>query len=192
MSKSLSKLSLNVVKEGSGPIVILSHALGCNLRMWDDVAPILKNDFTVVRYDHRNHGQSGFVSKKFSIDDLADDAAMLIEGLGNGPVFFVGLSLGGMVAQSLAARYPKLVRACVIANSSQHYEDSIKRMWSDRINKVREGGVSAISGAAIERWFTPEYLLSENESSKRKIIYIKRELDELDAHAYSLSCDAVA
>ena len=41
MTKSLNEFSLNIVKEGSGPIVILSHALGCNLKMWDDVKQIL-------------------------------------------------------------------------------------------------------------------------------------------------------
>ena len=128
----------------------------------------------------------------FSVDDLADDAAGLIEDLGGDPVFFVGLSLGGMVAQSLAARYPHLVSACVIANSAEHYDDAVKKMWSDRIDKVKKEGVSAISGMAIERWFTSEYLLSDNQSSKRKIADIKRELDAFDAHAYSLSCNAVA
>lgn len=192
MTKLLNEFSLNIFKEGSGPIVVLSHALGCNLKMWDDVAQILKNDFTVVRYDHRNHGKSGLTSEPFSIDDLADDAAMLIKDLSKEPVFFVGLSLGGMVAQSLAARYPELIRACVIANSSQHYEESVKKMWSDRIERVKEGGVSAISEMAIERWFTSEYLLSENQSSKRKVADIKRELNAFDAHAYSLSCNAVA
>ena len=184
--------SLNIVKEGSGPIVVLSHALGCNLHMWDEVAQILKNYFTVVRYDHRNHGASEVCMTPFSVDDLADDAADLIESLGGDPVFFVGLSLGGMVAQSLAARYPNLVSACVIANSAEHYDDAVKKMWSDRIDKVKREGVSAISGMAIERWFTPEYLSSEDSITKAIIAGIKNELDSFDSQAYSLSCRAVS
>ena len=49
---------LNVVREGNGPIVVLSHALGCDLHMWDGVAALLARAHTVVRYDHRNHGAS--------------------------------------------------------------------------------------------------------------------------------------
>jgi 3-oxoadipate enol-lactonase len=192
MLKSLNRSSLNIVKEGSGPIVVLSHALGCNLHMWDAVARIMKNDFTVVRYDHRNHGVSAFSKTPFSVDDLADDAAELIDNLGDDPVFFVGLSLGGMVAQSLAARYPNLVSACVIANSAEYYDDEVKKMWSDRIDRVKREGVSAISGMAIERWFTPEYLSSEDPTAKEIILDIKSELDSFDSQAYSLSCGAVS
>ena len=192
MPKLSNRPSLNVVKEGSGPIIVLSHALGCNLHMWDEVALILKDDFTVVRYDHRNHGASDFTTTPFSIDDMADDVAALISDLGSDPVFFVGLSLGGMVAQSLAARFPDLVRACVIANSAEYYDDAVKKMWADRIDTVKCSGVSAISGMAIERWFTQEYLLSENPVSKARVAGIKNELDSFDPQAYVLSCTAVA
>ena len=192
MPKLSSGPVLNMVKEGSGSVVVLSHALGCNLSMWDEVAEILKEDFTVVRYDHRNHGKSDFSDKPFSVDDLADDAALLIKSLGDQPISFVGLSLGGMVAQSLAARYPNLVNACLIANSAEYYDDAVKKMWADRIEKVKQEGVSSISAMALERWFTPEYLSSENKQISKKLEAIKKELDEFNANAYSLSCAAVA
>lgn len=192
MLKSLNRPSLNFIKEGSGPVIVLSHALGCDLHMWDDVAEILKKSFTVVRYDHRSHGKSQSISAPFSVEDLADDAAMLINDLGGQPVIFIGLSLGGMVAQSLAARYPNLVSACVIANSAEYYDDSVKKMWSDRVEKVRQYGVSSISEMALERWFTPEYLMSENEQVKLKVASIKKDLDSFNANSYALSCAAVA
>lgn len=68
---------LHAKNEGHGPLVVLSHALGCDLSMWDDVAKLLQADFTVLRYDHRGHGQSPATTGAFSIDDLADD----VEGL---------------------------------------------------------------------------------------------------------------
>jgi 3-oxoadipate enol-lactonase len=160
--------------------------------MWDEVADVLKKNFTVVRYDHRNHGASEIVLQDFSIDEMADDAAELIKGLGDQPVAFIGLSLGGMVAQSLAARYPALLNACVIANSAGYYDDSVKKMWADRIARVSKEGVSSISNMAIERWFTSEYLQSGNAVSKAKIADIKFELDAFDSVAYALSCAAVA
>ena len=48
---------LNTLLEGQGPMVVLSHALGCDLHMWDGLAELLKHEYTVLRYDHRNHGQ---------------------------------------------------------------------------------------------------------------------------------------
>jgi 3-oxoadipate enol-lactonase len=192
MPKLLNRPSLNIIREGAGPIVVLSHALGCSLHMWDEVANTLKENFTVIRYDHRNHGKSQSVNTPFSVDDLADDAAMLVKDLGGKPVFFIGLSLGGMVAQSLAARYPNLVKACVIANSAEYYDESVKKMWADRIEKVNQFGVSSISAMALERWFTPEYLASDNQGNKNKIAGIKKELDEFNPNSYALSCAAVA
>ena len=70
---------LNLVREGNGPIVVLSHALGCDLRMWDGVAAQLARAHTVLRYDHRNHGASERVPGALRIETLAQDAAELIQ-----------------------------------------------------------------------------------------------------------------
>ena len=103
---------LNMLREGEGPIVVLSHALGCDLHMWDDVAAILSRAHTVLRYDHRNHGASELAAGPVTMHMLADDAAELIEREAEGePVHFVGLSMGGMTAQALAAKYPNCCAA---------------------------------------------------------------------------------
>jgi 3-oxoadipate enol-lactonase len=64
---------LNVVREGEGPIVVLSHALGCDLSMWDGVAAQLSRAHTVLRYDHRNHGASEVVPGALRVETLAQD-----------------------------------------------------------------------------------------------------------------------
>lgn len=148
---------LHTVREGHGPAVVLSHALGCDLSMWDSVAAALRERFTVVRYDHRGHGRSPIVPGAFSMDDLADDAAELIAGLNLGPVHFVGLSMGGMTAQALAARHPAAVRSLVIANSAQQYDEAARAGWQLRVDTVRGQGMAAIADGAMARWFTPEF-----------------------------------
>ena len=106
---------LHVVQQGQGPALVLSHALGCDLQMWDGVAQALEDRFTVVRYDHRGHGRSPAIGEAFDMNDLADDAAGVIDALGQGPVHFVGLSMGGMTAQALAVRHPALVRSITLS-----------------------------------------------------------------------------
>ena len=108
---------LHFTREGSGPVVVLAHALGCDLSMWDEVVRELARGFTVLRYDHRCHGRSQIVPGPFRIEDLADDAADLVRREAAGPVHFVGLSMGGMVAQQLAVRHPELVSS-VVMNAS--------------------------------------------------------------------------
>ena len=64
--------------------------------------------------DHRGHGRGLRSDHRFSLDDVADDAAALLELLGVGPVIAVGYSMGGPVAMLLARRHPHLVRALVV------------------------------------------------------------------------------
>ena len=78
----------------------------------------------MLRYDHRGHGESARPPGPYSIDDLVDDAARLIREWGQGPVAFVGLSMGGMVGQGLAVRHPELLRGVVLANTVARYPGS--------------------------------------------------------------------
>lgn len=180
---------LHVVREGNGPVVVLSHALGCDLHMWDGVAAVLSRAHTVVRYDHRNHGVSERVEGATSIDALARDAAGLIEREAGGePVHFVGLSMGGMTGQALAAQRPELLRTLVIANSAAHYPDQAP--WRARAETVSAKGVTAVAPGAVERWLTPAFAATPEGA------VVARQLHDVlvgnDDRAYIESCAAVA
>ncbi len=182
-------IRLNVVREGRGPIVVLSHALGCDLHMWDGVAASLARAHTVLRYDHRNHGASERVPGAFGVDALADDAAALIEREAAGePVHFVGLSMGGMTAQSLAARRPELLRSVVIANSSSHYPDPTP--WRARVQTVASQGVAGIAAGAVSRWLTPAWAASYEGQTAAEAL--QHTLEATDPDGYIAACDAVA
>ena len=130
----MKKPTLHWVKEGRGPMVVLSHALGCDISMWDGVAALLASRYTVLRYDHRGHGQSDAPAGPYTLAMLADDAAGLITEQAAGPVHFVGLSMGGMTAQALAAAQPQLLKSVVIANAASWYDDAARAMWQARVN----------------------------------------------------------
>ena len=72
------------------------------------------------------------------------------------------------------------------------YNEAAKKMWADRIEKVLKEGVSSISGVAIERWFTPEFLGATDQKKQRRVAGIRSDLDLFDAKLYALSCAAVA
>jgi 3-oxoadipate enol-lactonase len=182
-------ISLNVLREGEGPIVVLSHALGCNLHMWDAVAARLARAHTVIRYDHRDHGGSAVVPGAFAIETLADDAAALIEREAAGePVHFVGLSMGGMTAQALAVRRPELLKTVVIANSSAHYPDAAP--WTARVARVQADGVAAVADGAVERWITPGWRATPEGTAAAAAL--REMLVQTDAAGYVESCKAVA
>ncbi|RZL63319.1 MAG: alpha/beta fold hydrolase [Variovorax sp.] len=180
---------LNVVREGQGPFVVLSHALGCDLHMWDGVAALLARAHTVLRYDHRNHGGSAVESGPLRIEQLAEDAAELIaREAGGEPVHFVGLSMGGMTAQALAVRRPELLRSVVIANSAAHYPD--QSPWRARTETVAGQGVAAIAPGAVARWLTPAFAATAEGRVAAQALHDT--LVATDPEGYIASCQAVA
>lgn len=135
------------------PVVMLSNSLASNLHMWDlQVEPLEMAGFRVLRYDSRGHGQSDAPEGPYTIEMLADDAVGLMEVLAVGPVHFCGLSKGGMVGQSLGARYPDRLRSLTIAASAAYMAS--KTVWEERIQLVQAEGMAAVVDATIDRWFT--------------------------------------
>ncbi len=185
--------SLNFVKQGQGPVVVLSHALGCDLGMWDGVAAELQDRYTVLRYDHRGHGRSPAGDGACDVDALADDAAALIRAQAGGqPVHFAGLSMGGMTAQALGARHPGLLRSLVIANSASHYDAEARTMWRVRIDTVLSQGVAAIADGAMQRWFTPEFRADLADGGAARVATLRAVLEATPARPYADACAAVA
>jgi 3-oxoadipate enol-lactonase len=183
---------LNIVRQGQGPLVVLSHALGCDLTMWDGVAAALQDRHAVIRYDQRGHGKTPATAGAYTMDDLADDAAELIHAQDAGPVHFVGLSMGGMTAQALAARHPELVRSIVIANSAASYDEAARAMWQARIDSVLAHGVPPIADGAMQRWFTPEFRADEAGGGAQRVARLRAVLEATPARPYAAACAAVA
>lgn len=179
---------MNFSKEGQGPVVVLSHALGLDRGMWSDVAAALVPHCTVVRFDHRGHGGATRALDPFTIEDLADDAADLIREVSSDPVVFVGLSLGGMVGQALAARHPALLRGLALLNSAARYPD--RSTWDARILAVREGGMQAVAESSIERWLTPAF--RQTPTGQAMAGRLREVLLRTDPLAYTRSCEAIA
>ncbi|MDN9006648.1 alpha/beta hydrolase, partial [Staphylococcus aureus] len=73
--------------------------------------------------DMPGHGESSFNHRGWSLDDIADDLALMINELSLGPVVFIGQSQGGMVGIRLAAKHPELLSGLVLIGTSAREED---------------------------------------------------------------------
>jgi 3-oxoadipate enol-lactonase len=140
------------------PVVMLSHSLGSNLHMWDPQMVALEAGFRVLRYDTRGHGASDVPDGAYTLDQLVADAVALLDALGIPKVSFVGLSMGGMIAQGLALAHAGRVDHLVLCDTSAFMPAEAQPIVQDRIDAARKEGMPALVDATLSRWFTPPYL----------------------------------
>ncbi len=134
------------------PVMVLANSLGTDLRVWDRVVAQLAGRFRFLRYDKRGHGLSEATPAPYLMDDHIGDLIGLLDALGIGAAIVGGVSVGGMIAQGLAARQPKRVRGLVLCDTAHRI--GTEEMWDQRIRSVQEGGIEALADAILERWFT--------------------------------------
>lgn len=153
----LEGVRLNVREDGdpSGAPLVFANSLGTDLRLWDKVLPLLPAGLRIIRYDMRGHGQSDCPPGPYTMGQLVRDVELLLEKLKVRDCAFVGLSIGGLVAQGLAIKRLDLVRALVLSNTAARIGQPA--MWDERIAAVHEGGIEALADPTMERWFGPAF-----------------------------------
>jgi len=149
------KIHYRIDGDPNGKPIVFANSLGTDLRLWDKIVSGLPAGLKIIRYDMRGHGLSECPEPPYSMGALVRDAEGLIDYLGVKDAMFVGLSIGGMVAQGLAVKRLDLVRALVLSNTGAKIGQP--SMWDDRLAAVRTGGVKALSDAQLERWFPPAF-----------------------------------
>ena len=156
----LPHLRLNYRFDGAatGPVLVLTHALGFNLSIWDHVIPLLPPSLRILRYDHRGHGGSDTPTPPYTMGALITDAERLLDHLNIRDCVFLGLSMGGLVAQGLAIKRLDLVRGLVLSGTAAKI--GTEAFWQDRIAAVRAGGLAAINENAMERSFSRSFRAS--------------------------------
>lgn len=154
---NLGDIRLNVRLDGNpnGRPVVFANSLGTDLRLWDQIMPLLPPHLRYIRYDKRGHGLSDCPPAPYTMGGLVTDAERLMDALGVKDAVFVGLSIGGLIAQGLAAKRLDLVRAVVLSNTGAKI--GTVEMWDSRIAAVRAGGIESLSEAIMQRWFPAPY-----------------------------------
>ncbi|MEW6706455.1 MAG: alpha/beta fold hydrolase [Pseudomonadota bacterium] len=186
---SFSQPQLRIALQGveQGVPLVLSHALGLDLTMWDGLAAELAQRHPVLRYDHRGHGGSAPQHEPATLDQLVDDAARVIREWGRGPVVFAGLSMGGMVGQGLGIRYPELVRGLVLANTTAQYPAAAQAAWTQRIAAVQQGGMAAIADMVLQRYLSEGFRAANPTFTQA----LREQILRCDPASYAACCHAV-
>lgn len=169
------------------PVVLLGGSLGTTGAMWDAQVKTLSARMRTVAFDHRGHGSSPVPTGPYTIADLGGDVVALIDRLGLERVSYVGLSIGGMVGQWLAANHPERVDRLVLIATSAYL--GAPDSWHERAADVRRAGTTEIvADAVLSRWFTPRWA-----ASHRQIVAELREMiAAIPAEGYAGCCEAIS
>jgi 3-oxoadipate enol-lactonase len=153
-----ARLLYDVEGPEDAPVLLLSHALGTNRRLWDAQQAAFTARFRVVRYDTRGHGDSGAPTGEYSVAELGSDVLRILDSVGADRAHVAGVSLGGLTALWLAIHAPARIGKIVVANTAGRI--GTREHWQGRIDQVRANGFSDIAAAAPPRWFTQSFCTS--------------------------------
>ena len=124
-SVEVNGLELAYERAGEGPPLLFAHGVLCDSRAWRPQLAGLSDELTVVAWDEPGAGRSVDPPEPFGLTDYADCLAGVIEALGLGPAAVAGLSWGGIVAQELYRRRPKLVAGLILADTYAGWAGSL-------------------------------------------------------------------
>jgi 3-oxoadipate enol-lactonase len=179
--------SFNVIVEGdaNAPAVVLSHALGMNLHMFDKQVPALRRHFRVVRYDSRGEGGSTVSRGPYSISQLGHDALAILDALNLEKVHWIGHSEGGMVGLWLLTRAPERVDRAILANTAAQIGGA--EVWNERIRTVHEKGLAGLAPSVLENWFTRQF----RERHPEEVRHFEEVLLATKPEGYVAHCAAI-
>lgn len=172
MSKGLARVrDIEMAYEetgGSGAALVLLHGFPLDRSMWREQTESLGGEFHIVAPDLRGLGETPLGDEEVSIEGMAEDVAALLDELNLGRVVLGGLSMGGYVAFEFLRKFPKRVRALVLAdtrpqadteegrrareaNARRALKDGMAPIVESMLTKVFSAGTRERGGEVIER-----------------------------------------
>ena len=162
------RLHYHLDGDDAGAPLVLIHALGTDLRLWDKLVPLLPAGLRILRFSLRGHGLSDAPPAPYSMGALVRDAERLMDHLQMKDAVVVGLSIGGMIAQGLAVKRLDLVRGLVLSNTAAKIGTT--EIWRDRIARIEAGGIEAVADATMDRWFAPAFRATAEARAWRNMV----------------------
>jgi 3-oxoadipate enol-lactonase len=141
----------------SRPWLVLSHSLACSIAMWEPQLGAFASRYRVLAFDTRGHGSSDAPPGPYTLDQLADDLHGLLQGLGITAAHFAGLSMGGMIGQVFALRYPGAFKSLTIADSTSRWPPEAVELFDGRARAAQTQGMVSLVQSTLERWFTAPF-----------------------------------
>lgn len=155
------------------PPVLMGHCFCADHRFWDAHLPACAG-FRAIRFDTRGHGASGRSDGPYSLSQLAGDVLGVMDHLGLDQAHYVGVSMGGMIGQTLAIEHPDQLSSLTLVNTTPKYSNAQRSQWQERAKHVLTNGIEPIHEDLMRRWFTDQALRDGLEGARYIADVIRR------------------
>jgi 3-oxoadipate enol-lactonase len=165
-------VSYNDEGENGAPVIIFIHGFPFNKSMWDKQLKALKENYRVIAYDVRGHGNSDAGTGDFSIDLFANDLINFMDALNIDKAMLCGLSMGGYIALNAVENFPDRFDALILSDTTciaDTPEAKEKRLKT--IESIKKDGVEKFADASLENFFA-----SESLTTKEAVVAAVREM----------------
>jgi len=143
---NVNGFNIAYTRQGQGTPLVLVHGYPLDRTTWNEMLPLLENDFDLIVPDLRGFGESDLVEGPYTISDMASDIAVLLDTLNTEKAILVGHSMGGYVVLAFARMYPQRVLGLGLV-SSQALADSPERKKGryESADVVMKTGIGPVS-----------------------------------------------
>ena len=173
----------HVRASGAGTPLVLIHGVGLDLEIWEPLVPLLQKGRRLIRYDMQGHGQSAKPPGPYRLDDFVDQLDRLADALELDRFDLAGFSMGGMVAEAFAARFPERVRRLALLHTVHDRNATERAAVAARLAQVEAGHLEGSIEAALARWLNATFRKSHPEAAGA----VERRMRDNDRTAYLAS-----
>ncbi len=156
MSETPSPLwTMNTVRTGprGGVPVVFVHPAGLDLTYWDAQIEALCDRYDIVAFDLPGHGRSPGTPADWTLENAALMLAQAIHETGTAAAHVVGLSVGSVIAQTLAVTQPDLVRSLTLMGAAPIFSEAGRKAMLERSKVLKERGMPSVVASSMRRWF---------------------------------------
>lgn len=171
----------------TAPVIVLIHSLATHSELWAPQIPAWSTHFRVIRVDLPGHGRSAVAQQAVTLSDMAAQVIAVLDHLQIAKAGFVGLSLGGMVAQAVALEHAPRVAAMVIAHAGARTDAAVRDIWEQRIQHFETSGIDNLAGTTLKRWFPRAF----SESSPMTMDWMARLIEATHPQGYVMAIRAI-
>ena len=171
----INDVTVSYTYEGKNgaPVIIFIHGFPFNKSMWNKQVGALEDNYRVIAYDIRGHGNTEMGNGNFSIDLFVKDLLGLMDNLKIDKTILCGLSMGGYIALNAIENYPQRFNALILSDThciADTAEAKEKRMKA--IETIRKSGIEEYANESIKNLFAPESFITRKEeiAAIRKMI----------------------